>query len=52
MKKKLKQQRKGFFTKVFKAFKKDSSQSKNFIGFTAIKELDKMFKNGSNMEII
>lgn len=52
MKKKSKQQRNGFFTKVFKAFKKDSSQSKNFIGFKTIKELDKMFKNGSNMEVI
>jgi len=52
MKKKSKQQRKGLFTKVFKAFKQDSSPTKEFIGFTAIKELDKMFKNGSNMEVI
>ena len=52
MKKKSKQKRKGFFTKVFKAFKQDSSQTKDFIGFTALNELDKMFKNGSDMEII
>lgn len=44
MEKKLKQQRKGLFTKVFKAFKQDSSQSKEFIGFKTIKELDKMFR--------
>lgn len=52
MKKKSKLQRKGLFTKVFKAFKQDSSQSKEFIGFTAINELDKMFNNGSNLEIV
>lgn len=45
MKKKSKQQRKGFFTKVFKAFKQDSSQTKEFIGFAAINELDKMFRS-------
>jgi len=44
MKKKSKQQRKGFFTQVYKAFKQDSSQSKEFIGFTAINELDKFFR--------
>ena len=52
MKKKSKLQKKCLFTKVFKAFKQDSSQTKEFIGFTAIKELDKMFKNGSDLEII
>ena len=51
MKKKSKQ-KKNFFTKVFKAFKQNSSQTKDFIGFTAIKELDKFFRNGSNLEII
>ena len=51
MKKKSKQRRKGLFTKAFKAFKQDSSQSKEFIGFTSIKESDKMFNNGSNLEI-
>ena len=44
MKKKLKLQKKGLFTKVFKSFKQDSSQAKEFIGFTAIIELDKMFR--------
>lgn len=42
MKKKLKQQRKGFFTKVYKAFKQDCKQAKESIN---IRELDKMFKS-------
>jgi hypothetical protein len=48
MKKSKKQQRKGFFTKVFKAFKQDSSQTKEFIGTNPMKELDKMFKSCEN----
>jgi len=44
MKKKSKQQRKGFFTKVFKAFKQDCKQAKEFIGVKTINELDKMFR--------
>jgi hypothetical protein len=47
-----KKSKKGFFTKVFKAFKQDCKQAKEFIGSNTINELDKMFKNGSDMEII
>ncbi len=36
------QQRQGFFTKVYKAFKQDCKQAKESIN---IRELDKMFKS-------
>lgn len=45
MKKKSKQQRNGFKTNVFKAFKQDSKLAKDFIGTNPMKELDKMFRS-------
>lgn len=48
MKKKSKLQKKGFFTKVFKAFQKDCKQAKEFIGTNPMKELDKMFRSCEN----